>query len=83
MPGLIEKLPFEADIIIREITVEGPAQKTLREIDLTNRYNVQIVAIQKQGQSNYKFIPRADDQLVRGDKIIAIGDAKTLANITL
>ena len=83
MPGLIEKLPFEADIIIREITVEGPAQKTLREINLTNRYNAQIVAIQKQGQSRYKFIPKAEDQLARGDKIIVIGDAKTLANITL
>jgi trk system potassium uptake protein TrkA len=83
MPGLIEKLPFEPDMVIREMAVEKPAQKTIREIDLTNRYNVQIIAIKRFGKSKYKFIPRADDNLSRGDKIIVIGDAEVLSKIRL
>ena len=83
MPGMIERLPFEADMIIREMSVEKLAQKTLREIDLTNRYNVQIIAVKKQGASKYRFIPRADDELSRGDKIIVIGDGETLSRIML
>jgi trk system potassium uptake protein TrkA len=83
MPGLIEKLPFDPDMVIREMTIEKLAQKSLRDIDLTNQYNVQIIAIKKQGASKYKFIPRADDKLSRGDKIIVIGDGEDLSKIML
>ncbi len=83
MPGLIEKLPFDTDMVIRELAVEKIAPKTLREIDLTNQYNTQIIAIKKIGESRYKFIPRADDELACGDKIIVIGDAEVLAKIAL
>jgi trk system potassium uptake protein TrkA len=44
IPGLIQKLTFDPDMVIREMAVEKLAQKTLREIDLTNRYNSQIIA---------------------------------------
>ena len=83
MPGLIDKLPFDPDMVIREMAIEKLAQKTLREIDVTNRYNIQIIAIKRSGKSKYKFIPRADDNLSRGDKIIVIGDAEVLAKIKL
>ena len=83
MPGLIEKLPFDPDMVIREMAVEKLAKKTLREIDLTNQYNTQIIAIKKIGESRYKFIPRANDELSLGDKIIVIGDAEVLSKITL
>ncbi|MGD8739002.1 MAG: TrkA family potassium uptake protein [Desulfobacterales bacterium] len=83
MPGLIEKLPFDPDMVIREMAIEKLAQKTLREIDVTNRYNIQIIAIKRFGKSKYKFIPRADDNLSRGDKIIVIGDAEVLSKIKL
>ncbi len=83
MPGLIDKLPFGPDMVIREMTVEKLAQKTLREIDLTNRYKTQIIAIRRFGESKYKFIPRADDELSCGDKIMVIGEAETLSKIRL
>ena len=83
MPGLIEKLPFDPDMVIREMAVEKLAKKTLREIDLTNQYNTQIIAIKKIGESRYKFIPRANDELSLGDKIIVIGNAEVLSKITL
>ena len=83
MPGLIEKLSFEPDMVIREMAIEKIEQKTLREIDLTNRYNAQIIAIKRSGESRYRFIPRADDNLSRGDKIIVIGNTEGLSKIRL
>ncbi len=82
-PGLIEKLSFDPGMVIREMTVEKLAQKTIREIDLTNRFNTQIIAIKRRGESDYKFIPRADDKLGQGDIIIVIGDAEVLSKIKL
>ena len=81
MPGLIEKLPFDPDMAIREMRIDKFAQKTLREIDLTNRYSIQIIAIKSYGESKYRFIPRAEDKLSRGDKIIVIGGAEVLSRI--
>ena len=69
------------DMIIREMVVEKLEQKTLREIDLTNRYNAQIIAIKRSGESKYRYIPRADDLLSRFDKIIVIGDVEALSKI--
>ena len=83
MPGLIEKLSFDPDMVIREMTVEKHAQKTLRDIDLTNRHNAQIIAIKRYGGSKYEFIPKADDTLFRGDTVIVIGDADHLGKIKL
>jgi trk system potassium uptake protein TrkA len=76
MPGLVNKLSFGPDIVVREMQVEKFARKTLREIDLTNRYNAQIIAIKPFNSSKYQFIPKADDGLSRGDKIMVIGKSE-------
>jgi trk system potassium uptake protein TrkA len=83
MPGLIEKFTFDPDMVIREMTIEKLAQKTLREVDLTNQYNIQIIAIKSDGATRYKFIPRADYRLSQGDKIIIIGNAEAMSKIRL
>jgi trk system potassium uptake protein TrkA len=83
MPGLIEKFTFDPDMVIREMTIEKLAQKTLREVDLTNQYNIQIIAIKGEGATRYKFIPRADYRLSQGDKIIIIGNAEAMSKIRL
>jgi trk system potassium uptake protein TrkA len=70
-------------MVIREMVVDKLAGKTLRAIDLTNRYNVQIIAIKKQNARKYQFIPRADDVLSRGDRVIIIGKEPTLSKIVL
>lgn len=83
MPGLIDKLSFGPDMIIHEMEIEKCTQKTLREIDLTNRYNAQIIAIKRTDESKYQFIPKADDKLSCGDKIMVIGEAEILSKIKL
>ncbi len=81
IPGIIQRLPFDSEMIIREITIEKLAQKTLREIDLTNTLNCQIIAVRKHNESNYRYIPKADDTLFAGDIVIVIGTKKSLSKI--
>ena len=45
--SLIGELPFAHDMSIKELVVRRWAGKTLRNIDLTNRFNVQVISIKK------------------------------------
>jgi trk system potassium uptake protein TrkA len=81
IPGIIDRLPFDPDMIIREMTIDQLTGKNLRDIDLTNRFNCQIIAIRKQAESHYRYIPRADDILTAGDSIIVIGKSGALSKI--
>jgi len=81
IPGIIQRLPFDSEMIIREIIIEKFAQKTLREIDLTNTLNCQIIAVRKHDESYYRYIPKADDTLFKGDIVIVIGTKKSLSKI--
>lgn len=81
MPGIIQRLPFDSQMIIREITIKNFTGKTLKEIDLTNRFDCQILAIKKTGEKNYRYIPKADDILEKGDVVIIIGKRKSLSSI--
>jgi len=81
IPGIIQRLTFDADMIIRELEINKFSGKTIREIDLTNRYGVQIIAVKKQEARAYKYIPRADDRLSEGDIVVVIGDVASLSQI--
>ncbi|MBC2733065.1 MAG: TrkA family potassium uptake protein [Desulfobacteraceae bacterium] len=81
IPGIIERLPFDPDMIIRELTIDKLARKSLREIDLTNRFNCQIIAVRSRQDTHYRYIPKADDILSAGDNIIVIGKSDSLAKI--
>jgi trk system potassium uptake protein TrkA len=81
MPGIIQRLPFDSEMIIREITIEKFAQKTIREIDLTNKFNCQIIAVRKQDETQYRYIPRADNTLLKGDIVIVMGTRESLSKI--
>ncbi len=81
IPGLIQRFPFDSEMIIREITIERLAQKTLREIDLTNTIGCQIIAVRKHNESSFQYIPKANDTLHKGDIVIVIGTRKSLSKI--
>lgn len=81
IPGIIQRLPFDSEMIIREVTIENFAKKTLREIDLSNKLNCQIIAIRKNGEFHYRYIPKADDILLQGDTVIIIGTRNSLSKV--
>ena len=81
LPGIIQRLPFDSEMIIREISINKFSNKTLREIDLTNKYNCQVIAIRRHNTSGYRYIPKADDILNKGDTLIIIGSRDSLTSI--
>ena len=81
LPGIIQRLPFDAEMAIREISIDSFSGKTLREIDLTNKFNCQVIAVRRNGKSGYRYIPKADDILNRGDSLIIIGSRDSLSAI--
>jgi len=82
IPGIIQRLSFDSDMIMREFEIDKFSDKTIREIDLTNRFGVQIIAVKNHNSQAYKYIPRAEDRLSQGDTIIVIGTVDSLSKIT-
>lgn len=81
MPGFVEHLPFGKSVGVKEFTVEKWAGQTLRQINLTNRFSVQVIALKENGSSSYRFIPKADDLLRQGDVVVTIGAIAQLEKI--
>jgi len=81
IPGIIQRLPFDDAMLIREMEIHRLAGRTLRQIDLTNTHNCQVIAIRKRGETVYRYIPKADNALGRGDRVIVIGTRASLSSI--
>lgn len=80
-PGLIEYLPFGQDVALLELTVTEWAGQSLRELDLTNTHGVQVIAERKAGEEKLRFIPKADQPLALGDRLMVIGEKKVLGKL--
>lgn len=78
-PSLIDYLPLMEGYGIIELAVPGKfVGKNLKQIDLTNRYGVQIVAIKGMDAGHTLFFPKADDILNQEDILILLGPEKGL-----
>lgn len=80
-PGLIEYLPMDKDVALKEIGIDDWAGKTLRQLDLTNKHQVQVIAKKRLGADHYSFIPKADEPLGAGDKLVLVGREDRLARL--
>ena len=81
-PNMIDYLPFMKGYSIIEIHPPTAFhQKTLRELDLINRFGVQILAVRSAINGEYTFIPTADYQVREPDSLIALGPDDALARI--
>jgi trk system potassium uptake protein len=61
--------------------VDAWGGKTLRELDLTNNFRVQVIARKSAQEESYSYIPRADDPLQKGDKLILVGREDRLVEL--
>lgn len=80
-PGFIDYLPFGANMALIEVKVENWASKSLKDLDLTNRYQVQVIAIKRAGENDFGFIPKANDPLGAGDTLALMGQADRLGEL--
>jgi trk system potassium uptake protein TrkA len=73
-PNMLEYLPFLEDHGIFEL--EAPKdfwEKCLRELDLINRYHIQIIAVRDRISNSLLFIPKADYVIRETDELIILG----------
>ncbi len=82
MPGFIEYLTFDKTVAVKEFSVKRWVGKNLKELNLTSNFEIQVIAVRKNGDKNYHYIPKADDVFHDGDSVVAIGKIKQLRKIT-
>lgn len=81
-PNVLEYLPLTSGISIQEIAPpEKFIGKTLKELDLRNKYGIQVIAVKELIPENTILIPRADFVIKDSDILIIIGEEKKLAKI--
>ncbi|SDN28047.1 potassium channel family protein [Desulfonauticus submarinus] len=83
VPGLIDYLPMGKGVLLKEIIVSSKWEgKTLRELDLTNQYGVQAIAIKTQEKGEYTFVPKADQKLKKGDILAIVGKEESFKELS-
>jgi len=81
IPGLIDYLPLGKGVILQELRVSKWAGKTLRELDLTNKYGIQVVAIKQTGEAEFKFVPKANTVLTKEHILAVIGKEEAIKDL--
>lgn len=81
VPGLIEYLPFAQGVLVQRLTADSWAGQTLRELNLTNRYRLQVLAVRKAAEKDYIYLPKADQLIDKGDELVVMIQEEMIAKI--
>ncbi|MCI5144393.1 MAG: TrkA family potassium uptake protein [Candidatus Electrothrix sp. AR3] len=81
MPGFIDYLPFDESMAVKEFTIKQWDGKSLQELNLTNTFGIQIIAVRRNGDKRYHYIPRANEIFHEGDNFVAIGEISQLGEV--
>ncbi len=81
MPGFIEHLSFDKTMGVQEFLINNWAGKSLRTLDITNTFDVQVIAVRSNATSDYRYIPKADQVFSKGERFVAVGKISQLAKI--
>jgi len=82
MPGFIDYLPFDNTMAVKEFSIQRWTGKSLKELNLTNTFSIQVIAVRKKDHNDYRYIPKADEPFKEGDNFVAIGGIEQLKKIT-
>ncbi len=80
-PGIHEYFGLGKDVVTREVIVNQWVGKDLRELNLTNRYHVQVIAYRHSGEAEFSFVPQADRKLQEGDVLVLLGKTQDVMQI--
>lgn len=81
-PNILEYLPLTSGYSIQEqAPPENFIGKTLRELDLRNKYGIQVIAIKELIPEKITFIPSADFMIKDSDILVILGEEKQLAKL--
>jgi trk system potassium uptake protein TrkA len=72
-PNMLEYLPFIEGYSISKFELpEQLVGKQLKDLDLINRYGIQVIAVLKKGRDGSHVIPNAQYELTVGDVLIVL-----------
>ncbi|MFP4081784.1 MAG: potassium channel family protein [Candidatus Aminicenantes bacterium] len=81
-PNVLEYLPLVSGFQIQEIAPpEKFIGKSLRKLDLRNKYGIQVIAIKELIPEKITFIPKADFVIKDSDILVIMGEEKAMAKI--
>jgi len=81
-PNILEFLPLEEDYTIAQVAPPSPfIGRSLRELDLRQRYGVNIIAIKELVPERFVMVPTADFVVKDSDLLIMIGKEADLKKI--
>lgn len=81
IPGFLGFFPFSKNVVLKEIVINQWASQSLKDLNLTNRYGIQVIAAKHQGDAEFSILPKADKPLRLGDTLIIIGEIGRLEDI--
>ncbi|HOE14632.1 MAG TPA: TrkA family potassium uptake protein [Candidatus Saccharicenans sp.] len=80
--NVLEYLPLAENISIQEIVPpESFIGKKLKDLNLTNRYHVQVIAIKELVPEKLIFIPGADFVIKDSDVLVVMGEEDNIAEL--
>lgn len=81
-PNMLEYLPFIGDHGIFEVEAPPPFEgKTLRELDLINRFGTQVLAVRQAHSGTPIFIPKADFVVQPRDVLVLLAPNKAMEQL--
>jgi trk system potassium uptake protein TrkA len=80
--NVLEYLPLAENISIQEIVPpESFIGKKLKDLNLTNRYHVQVIAIKQLVPEKLVFVPGADFVIKDSDVLVVMGEETNIAEL--
>ena len=80
-PNMLDYLPFiEGYSIVELAPPKDFVGKTLKELDLINRFGIQVLAVKEIIPKGLTLIPKANFQIKDSDALIVLGPDETLKN---
>jgi len=81
-PNILEYLPLYAGFGIQEIAPpEKFIGKSLKELDLRNKFDIQVIAVRELIPEKITFIPKSDFVIKDSDILIIMGEEEQLAKL--
>jgi trk system potassium uptake protein TrkA len=81
-PNILECLPLMSGVSIQEIAPpEKFIGKSLKDLDLRNKYGIQVIAVRELVPERTVYVPKADFVIKDSDVLIVMGDEKKLEKL--
>jgi len=81
IPGFLQYATFDPEVSFQELIIDKWAGKSLRQLDLTRKYQIQVIAVRKIDTDKFEYTPDPDYIFQPGDTIIVLRNTNTSGRI--